>query len=119
VGANQSDGPEGTSRPSVTICHADGRKAETLLEKRYDNLYHLKPVTWIREDDAIFLARMRVWVESGGAFIPTFSGRHSELSRLDLASGEYQEVFPLDDAAVCNRCIGDVSTDGDWLAYVP
>ncbi len=117
VDASQADAPEGTSRCSVTITGGDGSSAETLLEKRYDNLYHLEPVTWTREDDAIFFARMRVWVESGGAFIPTLSGRYSELFRLDLASGEFQKAFPLDDAADCNRCIGDVSPDGHWLAY--
>jgi hypothetical protein len=117
VAASQADVPEGTSRCGVTITHGDGSRAETLLEKRYDNLYHLEPVTWTREDEAILFARKRVWVEGGGAFISTFSGRYSELFRLDLVSGEFQKVFPLDDAAVCNRCIGDVSRDGHWLAY--
>lgn len=42
---SQADVPEGTSRCSVTVTHADGSKIETLLEKRYDNLYHLVPVT--------------------------------------------------------------------------
>jgi len=113
---SQADVPEGMSRCSVTVTHADGSKIETLLEKTYDNLYHLVPVTWIRENDAIFFANKRVWLESGGAFIPPFSGRYSELFRLDLASGKFQKVFPLDDAAACDRCIGDVSPGGHWVA---
>jgi len=117
VDASQADVQECTSRCRVTMTHADGSEAETLLEKRYDNLYHLVPITWTSADDAVLFARVRVWLESGGAFIPAFSGRYSELFRLDLASNEFQKIFPLDDTAVCNRCIGDVSSDGHWLAY--
>jgi hypothetical protein len=117
VHANQAGVQEGTSRCRVTITHADGSNAEALLEERYDDPYHLVPITWTSADDAVLFARARVWLESGGAFIPTFSGRYSELFRLDLASNEFQKVFPLDDAAACDRCIGDVSPDGRWLAY--
>ncbi len=112
-----ADGPEDTSRCRVSISEADGSDMRILVEETFEKPYHLMPVTWTPEGDGIFFARMRVWVESGGAFIPAFRGRYSELLRLDVASGEFQKVFPLDDTAVCNRCIGDISPDGQWLAY--
>ncbi|MFO7741756.1 MAG: hypothetical protein R6X31_05505 [Anaerolineae bacterium] len=117
VDASQADVPEGTSRCRVSVTDADGSEVRMVLEETYENLYHLMPVTWTPDGGEVFFARMRVYVESGGAFIPTFSGRYSELFRLDLASGQFRKVFPLDAEAVCNRCIGDVTPDGRWLAY--
>jgi hypothetical protein len=117
VGASQADVQEGTSRCRVTITHADGSEPEIVLEERYDNLYHLVPVVWMPWGEAIYFARKRVWVESGGGSIPTFSGRYSELYRLHLASSEFRKVFPSYDVPACNRCISDVSSDGHWLAY--
>jgi hypothetical protein len=67
--------------------------------------------------EAIYFARTRVRAESGGAFIPSFSGRFSEIYRLDLASSECRKVFPSYDVPVCDRCVSDVSFDGRWLAY--
>ena len=117
VDASQADVPEGASRCRISISEADGSGVRTMLEETYDNLYHLRPVTWTPWGEAIYVARMRVWVEGGGGSIPTFSGRYSELFRLDLASGEFQKVFPSYDVPLCNRCISDVSSDGHWLAY--
>jgi hypothetical protein len=94
-----------------------GSEAEIVLAERYDNLYLLVPVVWMPGGEAVYFARMRVGIQNGGAFIPAFSGRYSELYRLHVASGEFQKVFPSYDVPVCNRCISDVSSDGHWLAY--
>ncbi len=114
---SRADVPEGTSRCTLSVSQADGGDMRLVLEEQYNHLYHLAPLTWTPDGEAIFFARIRIWTESGGAFIPTFSGRYSELFRLDLLSNEFRKVFPLDDAAACNRCISDVSPDGRWLAY--
>ncbi|MGD2104613.1 MAG: hypothetical protein PVJ55_05805 [Anaerolineae bacterium] len=117
VDAHQAYVQEGTRRCRVTMTHADGSEAEIVLEEQYDKLHHLVPFVWMPWGEAIYFARKRVWVESGGGSIPAFSGRYSELYRLHVASGEFQKVFPSYDVPVCNRCISDVSSDGHWLAY--
>ncbi|MFW6135848.1 MAG: hypothetical protein ACOC7N_03405 [Chloroflexota bacterium] len=113
---SDTDVSEGGSRCRVSVSQADGSDVRTVVEETYEKPYHLMPVTWTPAGDAIFFARMRVWVESGDAFIPAFAGRYSELFRLDLVSREFRRVFPVDEETPCNRCIGDVSSDGQWLA---
>jgi hypothetical protein len=116
IDGGDADGPGDTTRCRVSVSQGDSSDVRMVVEQTYEDPYHLIPITWT-PDGAVFLARMRVWVEGGGAFIPTFSERYSELFPLDLASGAFERVFPLGDTPVCNRCIGDVSPDGRWLAY--
>ena len=117
LNVSPTDVPEGTSHCRIHLTRADGSGQRVLLEKNYEDLYHLIPVAWTPAGDAFFFTRRWIVVESGGSFIPPFAGRYSNLYRLDIETSEVQKVFPLDDETSCSFCIGDITSDGRWLAY--
>jgi Tol biopolymer transport system component len=88
-----------------------------VLDEHYDDLYHILLVAWTSAGDALFFARRWLVVEGGGAVLPAFQGRYSNLYRLDVETGEVNQVIPLDERPDCWFRVAGVSPDGRWVAY--
>lgn len=108
-------GTQIASRCRIVITQSDGTAGRTVLEVTKEDSCHLLPLAWTSDRETIFLAR--VLIEGGGAFVPTFPSRYSELHQLDFSTGELRRVVPFEEGESCSRCIGDISPDGRWLAY--
>jgi len=108
---------DGGSRSTLFLARVDGSGQRKVLDEHYDDPYHILLVAWTPAGDALFFARRWLVVEGNGGVLPAFQGRHSNLYRLDVETGEVSTVIPLDERPDCWFCVAGVSPDGRWVAY--